>query len=73
MHLAYVTNNASRPPGDVAEHLRELGIEVEDDDVVTSAQAAARLLADELPEGSKVFLIGGGGLDRRCGSVAWSR
>ena len=63
MHLAYVTNNASRPPGDVAQHLRDLGIEVEDADVVTSAQAAARLLADDLPEGSKVYLIGGGGLD----------
>src|SRR4029079_6004150 len=27
MHLAYVTNNASRPPGDVAQHLRDLRIE----------------------------------------------
>ena len=63
MHLAYVTNNASRPPRDVAQHLRDLGIEVEDADVVTSAQAAARLLSDDLPEGSNVYLIGGGGLD----------
>ncbi len=63
MHLAYVTNNASRPPGDVAEHLRDLGIEVEDADVVTSAQAAASLLAEDLAEGSAVYLIGGEGLD----------
>jgi glycerol 3-phosphatase-2 len=63
MHLAYVTNNASRTPTMVAQHLRELGIDVQDDDVVTSAQAAARLLAEQLPEGSPVFVIGGRGLE----------
>jgi glycerol-1-phosphatase len=63
LRLAYVTNNASRPPGAVAEHLRELGIDVQDDDVVTSAQAAARLLAERLPTGSPVFVIGGRGLE----------
>ena len=62
MHLAYVTNNASRPPSVVAEHLRELGIPAADDDVVTSAQAAARLVAQQVPPGSAVFVIGGAGL-----------
>lgn len=62
MHLAYVTNNASRPPSVVAEHLRELGIRVEDRDVVSSAQAAARLVARQVPPGSAVFVIGGTGL-----------
>ncbi len=62
MHLAYVTNNASRPPSVVAEHLRELGIPAGDDDVVSSAQAAARLIAREVPAGSAVFVIGGTGL-----------
>lgn len=62
MSLAYVTNNASRPPRAVAEHLRALGVAVEDRDVVTSAQAAARLLADDLGEGAPVFVIGGAGL-----------
>jgi HAD superfamily hydrolase (TIGR01450 family) len=63
MHLAYVTNNASRTPAAVARHLRELGIEVADEDVVTSAQAAARVLSDQLPDGSAVFVIGGEGLE----------
>ena len=63
MHLAFVTNNAARPPAVVGEHLRELGVEAHDEDVVTSAQAAARLLAGQLAPGSKVFLIGGEGLD----------
>ena len=62
MHLAYVTNNASRPPASVAEHLRDLGIPAGDADVVTSAQAAARLVAETVPPGSTVFVIGGEGL-----------
>ena len=63
MHLAYVTNNASRTPAAVARHLRELGIPVDDSDVVTSAQAAARLLGEQLDDGSPVFVIGGEGLE----------
>jgi len=63
LHVAYVTNNASRTPDSVADHLRELGIEVADEDVVTSAQAAARLLAERVPAGSAVFVIGGRGLE----------
>lgn len=62
MRLAFVTNNASRPPTVVAAHLCELGITAEPDDVVTSAQAAARLLAARVPAGSAVFVIGGDGL-----------
>jgi HAD superfamily hydrolase (TIGR01450 family) len=46
----------------VAEHLRKLGVAARDEDVVTSAQAAARLLADDLDEGDPVFVIGGAGL-----------
>src|SRR3954468_12046028 len=63
MRLAYVTNNASRTPEKVAAHLRDLDIDVADEDVVTSAQAAARLLREQLPAGSPVFLIGGTGLE----------
>lgn len=62
MHLAYVTNNASRPPREVARHLNELGIPAAESDVVTSAQAAARLLAEELEQGAPVYVIGGPGL-----------
>ncbi|MFL6154863.1 MAG: HAD-IIA family hydrolase [Marmoricola sp.] len=62
MKLAFVTNNASRPPTDVAAHLTELGITADASDVVTSAQAAARLLAEEVPAGAAVFVIGGPGL-----------
>ncbi|MGQ4517334.1 HAD hydrolase-like protein [Streptomyces sp. DW26H14] len=63
MRLAYVTNNALRPPQVVADHLTELGVPAGADDVITSAQAVARLIADEVPEGAKVLVIGGEGLE----------
>ncbi len=62
MALAYVTNNAARPPRAVAAHLVELGMPAGPDDVVTSAQAAARLVAQEVPAGAAVFVVGGLGL-----------
>ncbi len=62
MHLAYITNNAARPPDVVAAHLADLDIPVSAGDVVTSAQAAARLLAEQLPPRAPVYVIGGAGL-----------
>nr|WP_269329284.1 HAD-IIA family hydrolase [Kineosporia babensis] len=59
---AFVTNNASRPPRVVAEHLRELGVHAADDDVVNSAQAASALFAKRLPAGAPVLVVGGLGL-----------
>lgn len=56
--LGYVTNNASRSPAQVAAHLRELGAPAEDNQVVSSSQAAAELLAARLPAGSKVLVTG---------------
>ena len=61
--LAFVTNNASRPPEDVATHLRELGVEASTSDVVTSAQAAARVLRERFGPGAAVALLGGRGLE----------
>jgi glycerol 3-phosphatase-2 len=54
----YVTNNASRGPGEVAEHLIAMGFAAKADDVVTSAQSAARLLSAQLPAGATVLVIG---------------
>ncbi|MEU9024509.1 HAD-IIA family hydrolase [Actinomadura sp. NPDC048394] len=60
--LAFVTNNASRTPSAVAALLNHVGVPAQADDVVTSAQAAARLLAERLPAGSEVLVVGGMGL-----------
>jgi HAD superfamily hydrolase (TIGR01450 family) len=62
MRLAYVTNNAFRSPAAVAQILTGLGVAATADDVVTSAQAAARLLAERLPAGAPVLVVGGMGL-----------
>lgn len=62
MRCAYVTNNASRPPATVVAHLRDLGIELDDADVVTSAQAAASVLRAEHGDGAVVLVLGGEGL-----------
>ena len=62
MTLAFVTNNASRPPAEVAERLRRIGVACRPEDVVTSAQAAARLVATRVPAGSHVLVVGGRGL-----------
>ncbi|MYS22695.1 Haloacid Dehalogenase Superfamily Class (subfamily) IIA [Streptomyces sp. DvalAA-14] len=62
MRLAYVTNNAARTPQTVAEHLTRLGVPAAVEDVITSAQAVARLIADQVPAGAKVLAVGGAGL-----------
>lgn len=60
--VAFVTNNASRTPDQVADKLVGVGVEASPGDVVTSAQAAARLLAEEHGAGAKILLLGGEGL-----------
>lgn len=46
----------------MAAHLTELGVPAEPADVITSAQAVARLMADQLPAGARVLVVGGEGL-----------
>src|SRR5260370_26767969 len=62
MRLAYVTNNASRTPAAIAALLTSFGIPATAREVVTSAQAAARMLAERLPAGAPVLVVGGSGL-----------
>jgi glycerol-1-phosphatase len=62
MRLAFVTNNASRTPSAIAAQLTGLGVPARIEDIITSAQAAARLLAERLPPGSPVLVVGGIGL-----------
>lgn len=60
--IGYITNNASRTPQSVAEQLSDFGLHVTADDVVTSPQAAVRLLSDLVAEKSVVLAVGGEGL-----------
>lgn len=54
----FITNNASRSAEEVAKHLRDLGLTVTADRVVTSAQSAAHVLAAQLPAESRVLVVG---------------
>ena len=67
--ILFVTNNASRGAVQVADHLRELGFTATPDDVVTSAQSAARLLAEQLPRAAKVLIVGTEALAAEVSSV----
>lgn len=60
--LGFITNNASRTDATVAAHLRELGIPTNPDEVVTSPQAAMRLLVERVAPGSTILVVGGEGL-----------
>lgn len=62
MRLGFVTNNAARPPTVVAAHLTELGVAARPEEVITSAQAAAHYLAERLPAGAPVLVVGTDGL-----------
>ncbi|KEO81249.1 HAD family hydrolase [Tumebacillus flagellatus] len=58
----YVTNNSSRTPEQVAEHLRHLGIPARPEDVFTSSQVAAEYIKTDGRSGKRVFPVGEEGL-----------
>ena len=62
VRLGYITNNASRTDASVAEHLTSLGLSVAASDVVTSPQAAMRLLGELVPAPATILVVGGAGL-----------
>jgi HAD superfamily hydrolase (TIGR01450 family) len=62
-HLAFITNNASRPPDAVVDKLAGIGVEASVQDVVTSAQAAARVLLDRYGAGARIAVLGAAGLE----------
>ncbi|CAD5997017.1 HAD-IIA family hydrolase [Agreia sp. COWG] len=62
LRIGYITNNASRTDVQVAEHLASFGLNVVARDVVTSPQAAVRLLSDLVAPGSLILVVGGDGL-----------
>jgi glycerol 3-phosphatase-2 len=56
--VAYATNNASRRAADVAALLTGMGVSATADEVLTSAGAAAAMLAERLPAGAPVLVVG---------------
>lgn len=58
----FLTNNSTRTPEQYQAKLARIGIHVEPELVITSALATAAYLEEELPPGSKLFVIGQDGL-----------
>lgn len=69
MRIGFVTNNASRRAPAVVALLAKVDIDAAEDEVVTAAQASAALLADVLPAGSAVLVVGAEGLADEVAAV----
>jgi 4-nitrophenyl phosphatase len=59
-----LTNNSSLTPGQYVTKLGSMSIDVQGEDILTSAQATARFLAQKEPGGAKLYVIGREGLRR---------
>jgi HAD superfamily hydrolase (TIGR01450 family) len=56
--IAFVTNNPGRAPAAYAERLREAGVAVGEERVVTAGEVTARLAAKAAGDGASAFVIG---------------
>jgi glycerol 3-phosphatase-2 len=62
VRVIFVTNNAARPPSAVAEQLVAMGVAAQSGEVMTSAIAAARELAQRFAAGTPILVVGGQGV-----------
>lgn len=60
--LVFVTNNPGRLPEAYAERLRELGVEIGTEQIVTAGVVVARLAGEAVGEGGSAFVIGASAL-----------
>jgi 4-nitrophenyl phosphatase len=62
LKYVFATNNSTRTSEQYVEILKELGVDVEPWQVITSSQAVAHAIAHKFPRGTKVFMIGEDGI-----------
>lgn len=62
----FVTNNSSKTPEKVAEHLKHFGIETDGNEIFTTSMATAEYLYNQHPQ-SSIFVIGEEGLTTALG------
>lgn len=67
--VLFMTNNASRTPADVAEHLNRIGVDARPEEVLTASQVAAQVVAQRVADGelrlpgfATVLAVGGEGV-----------
>lgn len=72
VQIGFATNNASRTPQQTVEHLAVVGIEARSEEIISSPQIAARLLAEQLDPGANVLIVGSEGLAAEVRAVGLS-
>jgi glycerol-1-phosphatase len=69
VNVVFLTNNAARTPEEIADQLQAMGVPATTGQVMTSAIAAARVLAARLPANAAVLVVGGAGITAALSSV----
>jgi glycerol-1-phosphatase len=69
LRVGFVSNNSSQPVGEVTAKLAAAGVPTLPGDVVTSARAAAALLASDLQRGAPVLACAGPGVIEALGEA----
>jgi 4-nitrophenyl phosphatase len=62
LKFMFATNNGTKTPEEYQKKLSELGVEIEESQVVTSALGIAFMLSQKYPRGTKIFMIGEEGI-----------
>jgi len=62
--IVFVTNNSVKQPAEYASRLRDAGIEVPDERVLTGGVATAKLAAERIGPGGTAFVIGAPGFKK---------
>lgn len=70
--VVFLTNNASRHPGELAERLEADGVRLAADQVLTSAMAGAHLLAQQVSPATPVLVAGSPALEQAVRQVGLS-
>jgi 4-nitrophenyl phosphatase len=68
---AFVTNNSTRSPEDVAEKLRFFGVTVTPGRIVTSSLVAAQMMKERWPPRTPVFVIGAPALNNAIAAAGF--
>jgi 4-nitrophenyl phosphatase len=67
LKYVFATNNGTKTPEQYVETLSKFGVQVDPDQVMTSALGVAQMLSQKFPPGTKTFMIGEDGIRMALG------
>ena len=62
LKFVFATNNGTKTPQEYKKKLADLGVEIDSEQMVTSAMGVAFILAKKFPKGTKIFMVGEDGI-----------